>query len=76
LFAIDYKTSKIEKQVKFTSQGVIGFIEKTVDSLYVSFLKWGPGGAGPTLLRNHPRYPRNPRWLLFGCFGEFSGQFL
>jgi hypothetical protein len=38
VFAINYQTGKIEKQVKFTSPGGIGFIEKTANSLYVSLL--------------------------------------
>lgn len=56
LFAIDYGTGRIEKQVKFGPKfpGVFGFIEKTSDSLYVSFLNSimrDPRAADVALLR-------------------------
>jgi hypothetical protein len=49
LFAIDYQTGKIVKQIKFggDSAGVCGFIEKTGESFYVSFLNATILSSGP-----------------------------
>jgi len=38
IFALDYQTGRIEKQVACNFSGAIGFFEKTNDSLYVTLL--------------------------------------